>query len=78
MEKKHVILGVTGSVAAINSGLVAAGLMDRGVEVKIVPTKTAMQFSMEYCGAEICKDEDEFGQWHTRGDPVLHIEVVAI
>lgn len=75
MEGKHVLLGVTGSVAAINSGVVAASLLDRGIEVKIVPTKTAMLFSTEYCGAEVCKDEDEFGQWHNRGDPVLHIEV---
>lgn len=77
MEGKKVLLGVTGSVAAINSGIVAAGLREKGVQVRVVPTKSALQITTEFSAAEVYRDEDEFGQWRNRGDPVLHIEVLS-
>jgi phosphopantothenoylcysteine decarboxylase len=85
----NVLLGVTGSVAAIKTPLVYAALKSAGHEVKIVATSAALYF---FDPTEIdprhsrrnpdvvILDEDEWpgrdeGRRYQRGDAVQHIEL---
>jgi phosphopantothenoylcysteine decarboxylase len=86
----NVLLGVTGSVAAIRTPLLLAALRRAGMEVKIVATTAASYFfdlgeldpafSPQRNPSLIILDEDEWpgrdkGQRYHRGDAVLHIEL---
>jgi len=82
----NVLLGVTGSVAAIYTPELFGELRQAGCQVKIVATKAALYF---FDAAKIAPgaagqrnpeivilDEDEWpGECYRRGDPVLHIEL---
>jgi phosphopantothenoylcysteine decarboxylase len=81
----NVLLGVTGSVAAIYTPQLFDALRQAGHEVKTVATKSACYF---FDAASIAStdgqrnknvvilDEDEWpGERYQRGDPVLHIEL---
>lgn len=81
-----VLLGVTGSVAAIYTPQLFADLRQAGHTVKIVATKSAPYFfdptsiAMDSAGGRdkdlVILDEDEWpGARYQRGDPVLHIEL---
>jgi phosphopantothenoylcysteine decarboxylase len=82
----NVLLGVTGSVAAIYTPELCAELRRAGHDVKVVATKSALYF-FDPCliaasadGARdknvVILDEDEWsGERYQRGDPVLHIEL---
>ncbi len=81
----HVILGVTGSVAAIRTPALYAGLRSLGHAVRVVATEPALHFfdpselpadPSDPLGGPIFRDRDEWpaGRWD-RGDPVLHIEL---
>src|SRR5947209_5579518 len=84
-----ILLGVTGSVAAIKTPELFAELKRRGHDVRIVATRAAAYF-FDPAGIEprdgrrnpdvVTLDEDEWpgqreGQHFHRGDEVLHIEV---
>jgi len=81
----NVLLGVTGSVAAIYTPQLFDSLRQAGHEVKIVATKSALYFfdptSIASTNGErnknvVILDEDEWsGERYQRGDPVLHIEL---
>ncbi len=85
----NILLGVTGSVAAIHTGLLHDELKQAGHRVRIVATRAATYFfdpaSIESEDGKrnsqiIILDEDEWpaqttGQSYQRGDPVLHIEL---
>jgi len=85
----NILLGVTGSVAAIHTGLFYQELRQAGHNVRIVATRAAVYF-FETAAIEprdgrrnsdvVILDEDEWpgqiiGQNYQRGDAVLHIEL---
>ncbi len=82
----NVLLGVTGSVAAIYTPELYAELRAAGHSVKVLATRSALYFfdaaRIEPNGdgsrnkAVVTLDEDEWpGETYHRGDPVLHIEM---
>ncbi|MBI3410689.1 MAG: phosphopantothenoylcysteine decarboxylase [Planctomycetes bacterium] len=81
----NVLLGVTGSVAAIHTPLLFDALSKAGHEVKIVATKPSLYFFDVTAIASdsgrrnrnaVVLDEDEWpGEGYQRGDAVLHIEL---
>ena len=82
----NVLLGVTGSVAAIYTPQLYADLRQAGHAVKIVATRSALYFfdaaSIEPTTENdrnkniVILDEEEWpGEHYERGDPVLHIEL---
>ena len=84
----NVLLGVTGSVAAIYTPQLYTALKAAGCDVKIVATKAATYF-FDVAGIDpleakkptrnrnvVCLDEDEWPSGrYQRGDAVLHIEL---
>ncbi len=89
MAVARILLGVTGSVAAIRTPALSTSLAEAGHEVKIVATRAALYF---FDPAEldptrpgrnpdiVVLDEDEWpgreaGRRYRRDDPVLHIEL---
>src|ERR1700674_2148030 len=83
-----VLLGVTGSVAAIHTPLLFDELKQAGHDVKVVATASALYFfdAAKLSGGErrdpnvVVVDEDEWpgqseGQKYAREDAVLHIEL---
>ncbi|MBI2804009.1 MAG: phosphopantothenoylcysteine decarboxylase [Planctomycetes bacterium] len=81
-----VLLGVTGSVAAIYTQDLFADLRQAGHDVKIVATRSALYFfdplaveptpEGERNRDVVVLDEDEWpGHRYQRGDPVMHIEL---
>lgn len=80
----RILLGVTGSVAAIRTPDLFEALRAEGHEVKIAVTRAARYFfdvaafDHESTGTDkvLVLDEDEWpGTRYQRGDPVLHIEL---
>ncbi len=81
----RVILGVTGSVAAIRTPALLEGLRSQGHTVRVVATEPALHFfdpdslpvdPSDPLGGPLFRDADEWaeGRWR-RDDPVLHIEL---
>jgi phosphopantothenoylcysteine decarboxylase len=84
----RVILGVTGSVAAVRTPALFAGLRAAGHEVRVVATRPALYFFQPSelgraagetqgspAAGPLFTDSDEWpGQGYQRGDEVLHIE----
>ncbi|XP_039628309.1 phosphopantothenoylcysteine decarboxylase isoform X1 [Polypterus senegalus] len=73
----HVLLGVTGSVAALKVPELVGRLLELpGVEVKVVTTDHAKHFfSPDALPVVVLSDSDEWEMWRQRSDPVLHIEL---
>lgn len=74
---RNVLLGLTGSVAAIKAPELVSGLHAAGFAVKAVATDAATYFvPSDGLGCELVRDADEWpGQHYERGDPVQHIEL---
>lgn len=73
-----VLLGVTGSVAAVRAPLLVSELIGAGCEVRVVATDSAMYFfdPTELPPGVLIRDSDEWsGERYRRDDPVLHIEL---
>ncbi len=72
-----VLLGVTGSVAAIYTRDLFDDLRSAGHEVKVVATAASLYFfDPAPLGSALVRDADEWpGERYQRGDPVLHIEL---
>ncbi|XP_029607824.1 phosphopantothenoylcysteine decarboxylase [Salmo trutta] len=73
----RVLVGVTGSVAALKVPLLVSQLLELpGVDVRVVTTEHAKHF---YNPAEVAvrvySDANEWELWRQRSDPVLHIEL---
>ncbi|XP_036050013.1 phosphopantothenoylcysteine decarboxylase isoform X2 [Onychomys torridus] len=78
MERKfHVLVGVTGSVAALKLPLLVSKLLDiPGLEVTVVTTERAKHFySPQDVPVTLYSDADEWETWKHRSDPVLHIDL---
>jgi phosphopantothenoylcysteine decarboxylase len=77
----RIILGVTGSVAAVRTPTLHASLREAGHEVRVVATEPALYFfdpaelgPSDPRGGPLYRDADEWaGTRYRRGDPVLHI-----
>ena len=77
----RVILGVTGSVAAVRAPALFAALRDQGHEVRAVATEPSLHFfdpaalgPRDLSGGPLYRDADEWPVGgYARGDPVLHI-----
>jgi len=76
MTKPKVLVGVTGSVATIKLSLLVQQLQTFA-EVQIVTTNAAKTFfsPTNIANARLWTDEDEWNLWHSREDPVTHIEL---
>ncbi|EMR09153.1 hypothetical protein PNEG_02494 [Pneumocystis murina B123] len=79
-EKQHILIGVTGSIAAIKLPIIIQGLLAyKNVEIQIVYTSSANQFfdleEIKKYGIPIWTDGDEWKSWKKCGDPILHIEL---
>ncbi|XP_064245613.1 phosphopantothenoylcysteine decarboxylase isoform X1 [Passer domesticus] len=76
-EKFRVLVGVTGSVAALKLPLLVAELLKiPGLEVKVVTTERAKHFyNAQEIPVTLYGDEEEWQLWKGRSDPVLHIEL---
>ena len=79
----RIILGVTGSVAAVQTPLLHDTLLDQRHNVRVVATEPALHFfdasqlvaSAGEPRGPLYRDIDEWGDApYRRGDPVLHIE----
>jgi phosphopantothenoylcysteine decarboxylase len=72
-----VLLGVTGSVAAIYTRELFDELRDGGHEVKVVATGASLYFfDPDSLGPALVRDLDEWPrERYQRGDPVMHIEL---
>jgi phosphopantothenoylcysteine decarboxylase len=73
-----IILGVTGSVAAIRTPWLSQALIDAGHEVRVVATDAAVYFfdPNELQPGILIRDADEWpGTAYQRDDPVKHIEL---
>src|SRR5438128_299898 len=77
----HIILGVTGSVAAVRAPALFDALCALGHTVRVVATEPALNFfdpaalgPTDPSGGPLFRDADEWPQRrYQRGDPVLHI-----
>jgi phosphopantothenoylcysteine decarboxylase len=78
--KPHLLIGASGSVAAIKlQSLVEAARPH--FEVQVIVTEAAKHFAdvvglVATLGVIIHTDTGEWGQWREKGDPVLHIDLV--
>jgi phosphopantothenoylcysteine decarboxylase len=74
----RVVLGVTGSVAAIRTPELVAALEGDGHAVRVVATDSAVRFFDPLdprCADRVFRDRDEWAEpVYRRGQPVLHIE----
>ncbi|KAM9377652.1 phosphopantothenoylcysteine decarboxylase isoform 1-T1 [Pholidichthys leucotaenia] len=73
----RVLVGVTGSVAALKLPLLVSQLLELPeVDVRVVTTEHAKHFyDPAEVSAKIYSDKDEWELWTQRSDPVLHIEL---
>ncbi|XP_061578597.1 phosphopantothenoylcysteine decarboxylase [Cololabis saira] len=73
----RVLVGVTGSVAALKLPVLVSQLLQLpGVDVRVVTTEHAKHFyNPAEVSVQIYSDEDEWRLWTQRSDPVLHIEL---
>jgi phosphopantothenoylcysteine decarboxylase len=76
----NVLLGVTGSVAAILTPDLARSLRAAGHSVRVVATRASLYFFDPEAAGGVIRDEDEWpgaseGRHWQRGEPVLHIEL---
>ncbi|XP_028287023.1 phosphopantothenoylcysteine decarboxylase [Parambassis ranga] len=72
-----VLVGVTGSVAALKLPLLVSQLLQlSGVDVRVVTTEHAKHFyNPADVPVKIYSDQEEWKLWTQRSDPVLHIEL---
>ncbi|XP_047246136.1 phosphopantothenoylcysteine decarboxylase [Girardinichthys multiradiatus] len=73
----RVLVGVTGSVAALKLPFLVSELLQlSGVDVRVVTTEHAKHFyNPSDVSVKIYTDKDEWELWTQRSDPVLHIEL---
>uniref|UniRef100_A0A3Q1MNK4 Phosphopantothenoylcysteine decarboxylase n=2 Tax=Bos TaxID=9903 RepID=A0A3Q1MNK4_BOVIN len=73
----RVLVGVTGSVAALKLPLLVSKLLDiPDLEVAVVTTERAKHFySPRDVPVTLYSDADEWEMWKRRSDPVLHIDL---
>ena len=85
LKGKHVILGVTGSIAAYKAAVLARLLVKEGAEVKVVMTPTAKAFITPLTMATLTKNpiavdfyNPENGDWHSHVSLGLWADLMLI
>lgn len=85
MRGKHVIIGVTGSIAAYKAAALVRLLVKEGVEVRVVMTELAKQFITPLTMATLSKHpvmvefyNPENGDWHSHVDMGLWADLYLI
>ncbi|KAJ9126573.1 hypothetical protein QFC24_001601 [Naganishia onofrii] len=81
----HVLLLSTGSVASIKIPLIVQALLadpEQRFEVQVAATNTSLTFydgksveEVSHGKSQVWTDQDEWGFWKEKGDPILHIEL---
>lgn len=77
-SRKKVLIGCTGSVAAIKLPLLVDKLWQHNLDVRVVVTEKSKHFFKEDDlppGTQVLSDTVEWAAWQDRGDPVLHIDL---
>ncbi|KAL7878761.1 hypothetical protein AOLI_G00097350 [Acnodon oligacanthus] len=76
-SKYRVLVGVTGSVAALKVPPLVSQLLEiPEIDVRVVTTNQATHFyNTAAVPVRVYTDADEWEMWRTRSDPVLHIEL---
>ena len=65
---KNILVGVTGSVAAIKLPVIVEQLVGKGFEVQVVVTSSARHFLKDKrVDVKVWTDEDEWSMWNDRG-----------
>lgn len=79
LSGKNILLGVTGSVAAIRVPLLISILKHHGANIKLVATQQALHFirSQPPLPDDVTQlhDSHEWDSWQKIPDPVLHIQL---
>uniref|UniRef100_A0A1I7RSS3 Phosphopantothenoylcysteine decarboxylase n=1 Tax=Bursaphelenchus xylophilus TaxID=6326 RepID=A0A1I7RSS3_BURXY len=83
LDKFHLLIGVTGSVATIKIEELVADLRKKYDEdklvIKVIATQSALHFfdptKLEEQNIIVYEDRDEWNMFKKRGDPVLHIDL---
>ena len=85
MRGKHIIIGVTGSIAAYKAAILVRLLVKEGAEVKVVMTELAKQFITPLTMATLSKHpvmvefyNPENGDWHSHVDMGLWADLYLI
>lgn len=85
MKGKHIILGVTGSIAAYKSAILARLLVKAGAEVQVVMTPAAKEFITPLTlstltGCPVLSDffEERTGSWHSHVDLGVWADAMVI
>lgn len=85
MQGKHIILGITGSIAAYKAAALVRLLVKEGAEVKVVMTGLAKQFITPLTMATVSKHpvmvefyNPENGDWHSHVDMGLWADLYLI
>lgn len=85
MRGKHIILGITGSIAAYKAAALARLLVKEGAEVKVVMTELAKQFITPLTMATLSKHpvmvefyNPENGDWHSHVDMGLWADLYLV
>lgn len=77
----NLLIGVTGSVAAVKLPILVQRLisLDKGIAIRVIVTKSACHFvdlnQIRGQGIDVFTDENEWSEWKSLSDPVLHIEL---
>ncbi|KAJ1611914.1 putative flavoprotein [Cryptosporidium canis] len=80
-EKRNILIGVTGSVAAIKVGEFIERLRDASlrnafeIDLKVVATNSAKSLFTSSAVDSMVECEDEFREWNRIGDDILHISL---
>ena len=77
-SKNNILIGVTGSVAAIKLELLVERLKQDVPDssITVICTKNALKFvDSTRIDAKVITDEQEWASWQKVGDPVLHIDI---
>lgn len=85
LKGKHIILGVTGSIAAYKAAVLVRLLVKEGAEVKVVMTELAKQFITALTMATLSKHpvmvefyNPENGDWHSHVDMGLWADLYLV
>lgn len=85
LKGKHIILGVTGSIAAYKAAVLVRLLVKEGAEVKVVMTELAKQFITPLTMATLSKHpvmvefyNPENGDWHSHVDMGLWADLYLV
>lgn len=85
LEGKHIVLGVTGGIAAYKAAVVVRLLVKQGAEVKVIMTESAKEFIQPLTLATVSRNAviSEFftantGEWHSHVDLGLWADCMII